>query len=106
MIVGQASVARDNVEDDFAAFEIETEFQFTQTSIAHCCAQAIFIFFAVEHEEATAAGAGNFAADGAVGLGEFIPGVDVRIGNAIGEALFDLPMDIEEFSEATQIAAL
>ena len=38
VIVRQAAVARYDVEDDLAAFEIETEFEFTQTRVAHCFA--------------------------------------------------------------------
>src|ERR1700722_3670335 len=103
VIVRQTTVARDDVEDDLAAFEIETELEFAQAGIAHRFAEARLVFFAVEHEKATAARAGNLAAYGAVGLGELVPGVDVRIRNAVGEALFGKPVDVEKLSEAAKI---
>ena len=105
MIVGEAAIARNDVEDDFAAFEIKSEFKLSQPSGPQNFAQASLISFAIQHKKSAAAGSGNFTADRAVGLGEFIPSVDVRVGNAVGQALLNLPVHVEQLSETAEIAA-
>jgi len=57
MIMRQTTVARDYVEDDFAAFKIESEFKLSQSSGAQDFAQASLVSFAVQHKEAAATSA-------------------------------------------------
>src|SRR3984957_8965875 len=106
MDVSEAAVAGDEVDHELAAFKVETEVEFAETGLAHGFAERGLVLLAIDCEEAAAAGAGDLAAEGSVGAGELVPGVDGRIGDSFGEPLLGLPVQIHELAEASEIAAL
>src|SRR6516225_9915385 len=76
--VGKSSVTGNHVEDNFAAFEFEAEVELAQTRATHGITQAMLVFLAIQHQEAATSRSTNLAANRAVVLGQFVPGVDLR----------------------------
>ena len=104
VIVSEPAVARDDVKDNLTSFEIEPEFQFAKARATHRFAQASFVFFAVEHEEPAAARTRNFSTDGSILLCEFVPRINLRIGNSLRELLFHAPMYVQQLSKLAQLS--
>ena len=91
------------LRDDFGAFEVEAESDFLQALFAHGVAE-LFLVASVEHQEATAAGANEFAAEGAVGHGVIIPIVDDGVAHAGAADFFALPMHVHEAGKFVEVA--
>ena len=70
---------------------------------AHGVAE-FFLVACVEHQEAAAAGADEFSAEGAVGHGVIIPIVDDGVAHAGAAGFFALPMDIHEACKFFEVA--
>src|ERR1700675_1940195 len=104
MVVGKPAVARNDVKDHFASFEIKPELEFPKSRASHDFAQAGFILFTVQHQKPSAPRTRYFSADGPILPSEFVPGVDLRSGDPFGESLFRLPVDVQELPETPQIA--
>src|SRR6266403_5046164 len=64
--VGQAAIARDDIEHHLAAFELETEIQFPQPGMAQGLAYLRLALIAVQHQEATTARPADLAANRSV----------------------------------------
>ena len=102
--VSKTPVSRNHVEYHFAAFEFEPEVKLEQSCTAHGFAQAGLIFLAVQHQESASARPRNFAANGAVLLGQFIPMINLGIADAVGKPLLGLPMHVQQLTKVSQVA--
>ena len=105
MNMRQAAITRDHIEDDFAAFEFETEIEFVQACPAHCLADRRFVLLAIEHQKSASAGAADFSSDGASLLRHFVPGVDLVAADAAGQSLLGLPVNIQKLAEMVKVSA-
>src|SRR5258708_1274179 len=104
VVVGEPGVARNNIEHDFASFKIEAEFQLPETCFAHRFPDTRLVFFAVKHEKSSSSCTRDFSADRPILLSEFIPSIDLGIGDSFREPLLGLPVHVQKLSEAPQIA--
>src|SRR5438128_4537619 len=69
MVVRETVIPGNCVEHHFASFKFETEIELAQAGSPHGFPQASFTVFAIQHQKATAAGAGNLPPYGSVALG-------------------------------------
>src|SRR6185369_15419443 len=93
-------------DQEFGAFEIKAEPDLLEPSLAHGVAEFGFFLFGVKHEEPSAAGADEFAAQSAVGPGQFVPLVNLRVAHAAAADPFALPMFVHQPRKLAEIAAL
>ena len=77
MNVRQPAIARDHVEDYFAAFEFEAKTELMQAGSSHRFPDPRFIVFAVEHEKSASTGAADFSSNRSVLFRQVVPGVDL-----------------------------
>src|SRR5271154_7500385 len=71
--VREATVARNDVEYDFAAFKFQPEMQLAQPSLAHRFAQLRFALLAIKHKEPSTASARNFSANRSMIFRKVVP---------------------------------
>ncbi len=92
------------LRDDLGAFEVEAEADLLEAFFAHRVAEPGDVF-GVEHEEAAAACADEFAAERAVLHGVVVPVVDVGVAHAGAAGFFALPMHVHEAGKFVEVAA-
>ncbi len=86
--MSQSPVAGDHVKHHFAAFELEAEVKFAQSSVPHGITQLRFFFFTIEHQKTATTCATYFSSDGAVLLRQFVPAIDSLAADASREPFF------------------
>jgi len=82
MNVRQAAIARDHVEDYFAAFEFEAKTKLMQAGSSHRFPDPRFIVFAVEHQKSASTGAADFPSNRSILFREGVPSVDLVAADA------------------------
>ena len=82
MNVRQPAIARDHVEDYFAAFEFEAKTELMQAGSSHRFPDPRFIVFAVEHQKSASTGAADFSPNRSTLFRQVVPGVDLPAADA------------------------
>src|SRR5260370_31158085 len=81
---------------------IESEADFAQALTLHSAPQQVAIF-GIEQQEASAARAHQFTADGAVLAPDIVPAINALVGSAGSASLFVQPMLVRQLAEAPRI---
>ena len=94
---------RGSRDNELGALVIEFEPDLLEADASHGGAEFGFVV-GVKEEEAAAAGADEFAAEGAIGHGEIVCVVDGGIAHAAGALFLALPVDVHEAGEFVEVA--
>src|ERR1700757_4805707 len=81
--VSQTPVPRNHIDHHLAAFVLEAETELAQARAPHRLPQAELVVFAVQHQEASAAGARDLSSNRAMLLGEVIPFIDLAVADSV-----------------------
>src|SRR5262249_41068945 len=93
------------LEDHLGALEVEAEAHLAQAGLRHGTPQT-HLLLGVEHQEATAAGADQLAAQRPVRLCQLVPLVDPVVAHRTAALLLVFPVDVHQLGEADEVAGL
>src|SRR5262245_19112072 len=100
-----SSEQRSSLEDDLGTLEVEAEAHLAQARLRHRPPQT-HLLLGVEHQEATAAGTDQLAAQRPVRLRQLVPLVDPVVAHRTAALLLVFPVDVHQLGEAHQVAGL